>query len=147
MPQFAGSVILSEQLLPHGCTPPAQVSEHVPSEQTLPVGQALPHVPQLAPSVIVFTQPVPHAFKRPVHWQAPLEQLCPLAHALPHMPQFRLSVVVSEHAVPHMSLGALQVALPPPVPMPVPPLPGLSVFPELQLAATINNKNVPNSPT
>jgi hypothetical protein len=39
--------------------PAAQVAEHAPLEQTLPLGHALPHAPQLALSVATFAQNTP----------------------------------------------------------------------------------------
>jgi hypothetical protein len=62
MPQWAISVAVFTQLLPHGDRPEAQVALHMPSEQKSPAGQALPHAPQLAPSDIGLMQaPLGHA--------------------------------------------------------------------------------------
>ena len=58
----------------------------MPAEQTSPEAHAVPHVPQLAGSLVTSTQAVPHFVVPPVHWSAhaPAEQTSPEAPACPH---------------------------------------------------------------
>jgi hypothetical protein len=69
--------------------------EHMPCEHrgVAPV-QTVPHIPQLAGSDAVLTQPEGHAFRPAVHEQTPPAQLWPIAQATLHMPQWRRSVAV-----------------------------------------------------
>lgn len=48
LPQLAGSVLVSTQLVPHWLWPEGQFTVQLPFAQTWPVAQALPHAPQLA---------------------------------------------------------------------------------------------------
>jgi hypothetical protein len=77
-----------------------QVRVQTPPLQTWPVPQALPQVPQLALSVIMFAQygaPVEgmHLVSDPqVRVQTPLLQTWPAPQPLPQVPQLALSVIV-----------------------------------------------------
>src|SRR5690242_10382521 len=53
MPQLAGSNCVLVQTPPQLVSPCWHESPHLPIEQTLPIGQALPHAPQFALSVWV----------------------------------------------------------------------------------------------
>jgi hypothetical protein len=73
--------------------PPAQESEHAPSEQTSPAGHALSQPPQFAGSFSVSAQLWPHFVEPPLHAspQAPPEQTSPAAHGLSQPPQLLMS--------------------------------------------------------
>ena len=53
----------------------------------------MPHAPQLATSVMVLAQAVPHAIKGGGHAQEPFAQVCVLPQALPHEPQLLASTL------------------------------------------------------
>jgi len=80
--------------------------EHMPAAQVCPIGQAVPHEPQLALSLAVSTQviaaPVPQTVRGAVHAtaQRPVVQVCPIGQALPHMPQWVSLDCTSTHASP-----------------------------------------------
>ena len=59
-PQFAGSVWLSTQALPHSVVPAVQVVVQTPAEHPWPPRQAVPQAPQLAESVCVLTHSPAH---------------------------------------------------------------------------------------
>ncbi len=71
-------------------SPVWHVGAHVPAEQTWPIGQAVPHAPQLLGSTFGLVQ-VPLQSRSPA-WQesaqVPFEQTSPAGQALPHLPQF-----------------------------------------------------------
>jgi hypothetical protein len=63
-----------------------------PSEQVVPGGQTVPHVPQLLLSVMVLTQ-LPLQFVKPCRqMQVPSTQRSLAPHAIPHSPQLLMSV-------------------------------------------------------
>ena len=81
---------------------------HTEFEHTWPTPQAIPHPPQLAPSVAVVAQyaappsgvqscwPLTHC-----ETQVPLEQTCPMPQTVPHVPQFAPSALVfAQYAAP-----------------------------------------------
>jgi hypothetical protein len=72
---------------------------HAPALHVCPLVQALPHVPQLAPSVIRLVQVPEQPVCPPLHAHMLPVQVWPAPQALPHMPQFAGSVLVSTHAV------------------------------------------------
>ena len=55
-PQFAGSVSVSTQLLPHCVEPPRHATAHCPIEQSSPAAHVVPQAPQFAGSFIVSMQ-------------------------------------------------------------------------------------------
>jgi hypothetical protein len=60
-PQFCALVMRSTQFWPHLLVPAPQLSVHTELEHTWGMGHALPHKPQLAPSLVRFTHaPLPH---------------------------------------------------------------------------------------
>src|SRR6185312_2188088 len=61
----------------------------------------LPQVPQLAGSVCVSVQVVPHAVWPPSQTQLPATQLWPSLHMTPHAPQLCASLVRSRQPSPH----------------------------------------------
>jgi len=64
-PQFAGSVATLTQEVPHRVVPPAQLTPHLPAEQTWPLGHAMSHAPQFAGSAPTLTQEVPQSVVPP----------------------------------------------------------------------------------
>ena len=77
------------QAVPQLVAPAGQ--PHTPAVQACPLGQALPHAPQLSGSLpIVFTHAPPgQAVKAHVAEHMPAEQNgVPAGQALPHVPQF-----------------------------------------------------------
>jgi hypothetical protein len=104
------------------------------------VGQTLPHLPQLLPSVLVLVHVVPVQTVCPVGQpQVPPEHVCPVGHTLLHLPQLLLSVLVLVHVplhdvwpVPHPPPSlASPPASPPPPPVSAPE----SLPPELEPAS------------
>jgi hypothetical protein len=61
----------------------------LPAAQTLPLEQALPHLPQFLASVLVSTQELVHWVCPGPHWvaQAPEEQTWVAVHALAQAPK------------------------------------------------------------
>jgi hypothetical protein len=58
-----------------------------PPSAQVPPSHEVPHAPQFLASKRVFTQAVPHAWRRGPHEQTPAEQIEPAAHAFPQLPQ------------------------------------------------------------
>jgi hypothetical protein len=107
MPQFAGSVMVLTQAVPQVVAPAGQ--PHTPAVQACPLGQALPHAPQLSGSLpIVFTHAPPgQAVKAHVAEHIPAEQNGVAAgQALPHMPQFIASDCSFTHPDGQAASGA-----------------------------------------
>jgi hypothetical protein len=73
MPQLALSLVMSRQTPEQLVRPVLHETVHVPREQTVPEGQALPHVPQLLLSVA-----------RSRH--TPEQLVVPAPHETVHMP-------------------------------------------------------------
>jgi hypothetical protein len=110
IPQLFGSVVVSEQPdMQHVCPPvhagwPLQLLPclHMLFWQVSPIGQALPHMPQLSGSVRVLVQPVMQQLS--IDWQAgppsqpemhiPPMQTPPGPQSWPHEPQFCGSFLV-----------------------------------------------------
>jgi hypothetical protein len=66
-----------------------------------PVGQTLPHAPQLVALVLRSTQALPHIVSGvQTIRHRPAEQNSPAAHALPQAPQFARSEATSTQAAP-----------------------------------------------
>jgi hypothetical protein len=61
VPQFAGSVDRSEQVVPQVVSGALQVTSHTPAAQTWPISQKFPHTPQLSLSVCSLVQPLPQS--------------------------------------------------------------------------------------
>jgi hypothetical protein len=74
-----------------------------PAVHVVPVAHGRLQPPQLAGSVIVSTQAVPHSFVPPEHVVAQTleEQACPVGQATPHAPQLAASFLVFTQAEPH----------------------------------------------
>jgi hypothetical protein len=69
--------------------------------------QVVPQPPQLAASVLVLTQLVPHSV--PVlHWHLPAAHDCPLPQLLPQAPQLAALVCVSVQVLLHTVCPAAQ---------------------------------------
>ena len=66
------------------------------------MGQPLPHIPQLAGSLLMSTQELPHFVVPPVHEspQVLAEQTSPEAHTVRQSPQWAGSFVVLTQALP-----------------------------------------------
>jgi hypothetical protein len=114
-PQFSESVwklAASTQPVPHCVRSAGQVATHAAAEQNgVPAGQAMPHMPQLAPSDMVFAQPLVQAVSPAWHMQEPLHT-CPALQAFPQPLQLATSVAVLAQDVPHASSGAGQLQPP-----------------------------------
>src|SRR5665213_570172 len=118
--------------------PVAQVVEQVPFEQTCPVVQALPQLPQFAESEVVSMHVVlpVHRTRPVVQAQLPLWQVLSLEQAFPHVPQLELSVAGVMQVAPHKRVPVAQVgppvpAEPPEVPaVPPPEVPAVPPLPE-----------------
>jgi hypothetical protein len=61
---------------------------HIPPVHTWRAEQAWPQVPQLAGSVVAFTQAPPHTTWPCAHWQTPVVHARPAGQAAPQVPQF-----------------------------------------------------------
>jgi hypothetical protein len=84
---------------PHSVSGDAHTRPQRLDEQTLPVGQRLPHMPQLAVSVASDTHRPLHTVCPVGHDERhePVEHTWPLVHATPHAPQLAGSLSVSRH--------------------------------------------------
>jgi hypothetical protein len=115
---------------------------------TWPATQALPHPPQLATSLMVLEQAMPHAIKGGGHEQPPFTQVCVPPHTLPHDPQLLASVLGFTHAPPHGAVptGHCPVAAPAapllPATLDMPPVPTL-VLPAVPVAAGVTASFAP----
>ena len=69
--------------------PPGHFDAQAPAEQTSPVVQVVPQVPQLFGSIIVSAQAVPQTMEPPgqLTLHLPVEQIWPVGQALPQVPQ------------------------------------------------------------
>ena len=80
----------------------------LPPEHTWLPEHAMPHLPQLAPSLLVSTHLPPHAVKpaSQLTSHVPLlhtaEPLAGVGHLLPQVPQLSTLVDTSMHVVPHL---------------------------------------------
>ena len=112
----------------HSVVPPPQFVPHMLLEQTWPIGQTLPQVPQFSLSVSVVAQygpasptqsdwPIPHD-----DVQLPLTQTEPSAHVTPHLPQLFGSTFVSKHELPHCVVPGPQLVAQLPAEQTKPPL-------------------------
>ena len=66
-----------------------------------PVGQTVPHVPQLLVSLESVTQRPPHTVCPLGHVHVPETHEAPTAHVVPHAPQLAVLVFVSTQLDPH----------------------------------------------
>jgi hypothetical protein len=80
--------------------------------QSWPPVHALPHVPQLPESLLMFTQVLLHDIWPPVHAHMPPEHASPVRQALRQAPQLELSVCRATHVLPQALWPAPQVHLP-----------------------------------
>jgi hypothetical protein len=105
--------------------PVAQLVEHVPLEQTCPVAQALPQLPQFAESEVVSMHVVlpVHRTRPVVQAQLLLWQVLSLAQAFPHVPQLALSVAGVMQVAPHNRVPVAHVGPPVPAAPEVPAVP------------------------
>lgn len=85
---------------------------HVPPTQATPVGQTLPHVPQLPELVARSTQALPHFVRPGGHPQVPPVQTSPGSQVRPHPPQSVALVCGSTHPSPQARWGRAQVQSP-----------------------------------
>lgn len=139
LPQLSGSLwndAASRQPVPHWACPAGQLATHCEVEHSgVAGGQAVPQLPQFAPSALVFTQPFAHALRPAWHMQVPL-QIWPALQTVPQAPQFATSLLVFTQAGPQAANGAGQVQAPLvhvwPAPQPAahwPALPPVGIFP------------------
>jgi hypothetical protein len=105
-------VAVFTQPLAHRVRPVAHEALHVPPEQDVPAGQALPQAPQFAASVAVFTQLEPQRVDPGAHPQAPFVQPLPAGHTLPQAPQLRGSLATFVQAPPQRVAPALHPQAP-----------------------------------
>src|SRR5438128_1414067 len=91
-PQCISSLERSTQELPHSASPGSQLALHAPLSQTWPIGQRLPHVPQLLPLDERSTQMPPpkppppppmHSVVPAGQMHLPIWQVAPLGQKLP----------------------------------------------------------------
>jgi hypothetical protein len=83
--QLHGDVMASLQS--HAVVEPGQVPAwHSPAKHAWPPSQATPHAPQLSPSVLSSTQPLPHGTSPGRHVQTPASQSWPLPQPDLQMP-------------------------------------------------------------
>jgi len=128
-PQFSGSVLVSEQLLPHCVSVPAQVAEHVLCEQSgVAPEQTVPQLPQFAGSDAAFTHSEAHAFNPAPQVHMLPAQTWPAAQACAQLPQLPISVAVSTHFAEQLVCPTPHVAPAPPAP----PEPALAAAPPLE---------------
>jgi uncharacterized membrane protein len=62
----------------------------------------VPHIPQFALSVRVFTHAPPQSVRFAIHPQADSRQIWSLGHTMPQAPQFISSILVSTHIMLHI---------------------------------------------
>jgi hypothetical protein len=74
--------------------------QHAPLVQ-VPLGQTVPHAPQLFGSLCVFTHCVPHTVIPAPPQHAPLVQTTPPGQTVAQAPQLFLSVCKLTHVCPH----------------------------------------------
>lgn len=96
-PQFASSLVVSMQELPHCVSPEPHCEAHLPAEHTWVDPQTLPHAPQFFASEAVSVQALPHAMPF-AQTHAPSLHDAPLGQTVPHAPQFFASDPRSTHA-------------------------------------------------
>lgn len=101
-PQCPALFIVSMQPTPAQSVRVVSVHAQLLATQAVPLPHTLPHVPQFAASLTVFTQ-TPEQTLGAVggHVHVPPMQTCPPLHALLQRPQFVWLVIVSTHAVRH----------------------------------------------
>jgi hypothetical protein len=83
--------------------PPPHCDPHLPIEQNMPIGHAVPHVPQFIGSTFRSVHESPQRIVVPAHVleHLPIEHTSPSAHLVPHAPQFSRSRSRTTHASPH----------------------------------------------
>ncbi len=111
-PQCIALVARSTQSSPQVTRPGSQADSHEPATHVSSgVSQALLQAPQLALSVCVLTQLVPHPDRPEGHSHAPSRQDCPTGQVAPQDPQLTGSVSVFTQTSLHdsVSLGHAQV--------------------------------------
>lgn len=115
-PQFRGSVRSSTQRLPHVRVPAGQVATQAPrAHRGVPPPHVVPHAPQLAGSLRVFTQPAPQSVRPGRHSHTPPAQASSSAQVVPQSPQRVGSFAKSKHSAPapgHACVPAAQVHAP-----------------------------------
>jgi hypothetical protein len=110
-PQYWLSLVGSTHLPPQFTSPAWQVTAQLPTLQTSPAEQTLPHEPQLVLSVWVLTQLLPdpasppvavHSVRFPWHVteHLPPPHTVPAEQSVPQPPQFALSEPVFTHDWP-----------------------------------------------
>jgi hypothetical protein len=98
-PQLLRSSVSLTHAVPHLTR--GLVHTHALLMHVAPVGQAVPHAPQLLLSFVVSMQVVPlQSVSVSLHTQAPPWQDVPEGHFLPHTPQLFESIVTSVQAAP-----------------------------------------------
>jgi hypothetical protein len=99
-PQSRSSEARSTHAPEHAVKPFEQVLVHVPCEQTLSLGQAVPQAPQCALLFSGSTQAPAQVIWPGGQTHAPREQVVPPPHAVPHAPQLPWSDWGSTHCPP-----------------------------------------------
>ena len=125
LPQFAASLVVSTQAVPHMVWPLAQLELQLLLLQTWPVVQVVAQLPQWVASEA--TQEPPQFSMPDGHLHTLSWQVCPPEQGFPQTPQLFTSDEVSTQFVPQAVSVPLQVVPTiPPVPLPgVPPVPEL----------------------
>ncbi len=93
---FEHDLPVAQHVEPQTGRPSAQPTRQLPAAHTCPVGQAVPHAPQLAASLCVSAQVVPHAVSPVAHSRThtPARHACIDPHERAQAPQLRASVCV-----------------------------------------------------
>jgi hypothetical protein len=82
-------------------SPAMHMPEHIPPEQTWPVGHTLPQAPQLFGSLWVAVHTPEQRASPFVHAQLPFWHVVAPVQVVPHPPQLLLSVCSFTHEDPH----------------------------------------------
>ena len=110
MPQFIESVIRSTHLPSQSVVRGGQLPRQRPREQTSPMAQVIPQLPQFTGSLSTVIQRPLHSSCPPAQAQAPFTQVVPAGQTIPQVPQFMGSVSRCTQVVPHRSCPAGQGA-------------------------------------
>src|SRR5262245_12384107 len=113
-----------------------------------PAPQALPHAPQLVPSLWRSAQtPLLQSTRPMAQAQAPLTHEAPGPQAVVQLPQCAVSAERSAQVSPQSVLGAAQVLPAPPLPLLIPPVPLLLLDCELDMDSLLPQLTHDKRPT
>ena len=127
--QFAVSLVVSTQAVPHMVWLLEQLELQLLLLQTWPAVQVIEQTPQWVASDATQEPPQESCPEGHLHW--PLWQVCPVEQALPQAPQLFESELVSTQVEPQGDCPELQVRPVPPVPLPPVPVELLPPVPEV----------------